>query len=65
MAKYWANLGDILIDYSIEFHGLRMIGGGLTMQPGDGYHRIELRSSLRNEDVVPSCSLKSSVQVLR
>lgn len=65
VAKYWANLGDIFVDYSIEFHGLRMIGGGLTMQPGDGYHRIELRSSLRNEDVVPSCSLKSSVQVLR
>ncbi|XP_033232099.1 tripeptidyl-peptidase 2 isoform X2 [Belonocnema kinseyi] len=65
VAKYWANLGDIIIDYSIEFHGIRVLNGDLTMQAGDGYNRIELRSSLRNEEVVPSCSLKSSVQVLR
>ncbi|KAJ8670647.1 hypothetical protein QAD02_001906 [Eretmocerus hayati] len=65
IAKYWANLGDILIDYTIEFHGIRLINGDLTMQFGDGIHRLELRSSLRNEEVVPNISLKHSVQVLR
>ncbi|XP_043258788.1 tripeptidyl-peptidase 2 isoform X2 [Colletes gigas] len=65
IAKYWASLGDMLIDYSIEFHGIHMINGNLTMQSGDGINRLELRSSLRNEEVVPSVSLKSSVQILK
>ena len=65
IAKYWANLGDMLIDYTIEFHGVRLINGDLTMQSGDGIHRLELRSSLRSEEVVPNISFKHSVQVLR
>lgn len=65
IAKYWANLGDMLIDYTIEFHGLHMINGNLTMQSGDGINRLELRSSLRTEEVVPCVSLKSSVQILK
>ncbi|KAI4503188.1 hypothetical protein M0802_001410 [Mischocyttarus mexicanus] len=65
LAKYWANLGDVSIDYTIEFHGLRIINGNLTMQSGDGINRLELRSSMRIEEVVPSVTLKSSVQVLK
>ncbi|XP_076685935.1 tripeptidyl-peptidase 2-like isoform X2 [Andrena cerasifolii] len=65
VAKYWANLGVMLIDYSIEFHGIHMINGNLTMQSGAGINRLELRSSLRKEEVVPSISLKSSVQILK
>ncbi|XP_018353839.1 PREDICTED: tripeptidyl-peptidase 2 isoform X2 [Trachymyrmex septentrionalis] len=65
IAKYWANLGDMFIDYSIEFHGIHMINGNLTMLSGDGINRLELRSSLRNEEVVPNISLKTSVQVLK
>lgn len=65
VAKYWANLGDIIIDYTIEFHGINILNGNLTMQSGDGIHRIELRSTLRNEDIVPSITLKNIVQVLR
>ncbi|XP_076397926.1 tripeptidyl-peptidase 2 isoform X1 [Megachile rotundata] len=65
VAKYWANIGDMLVDYCIEFHGIHMIDGSLTMQAGDGINRLEVRSSLRNEEVVPSISLKSSVQILK
>lgn len=55
----------MLVDYIIEFHGVRMISGNLTMQSGDGINRLEVRSSLRNEEVVPSICLKSSVQILK
>ncbi|KAH0553976.1 tripeptidyl-peptidase 2 isoform X2 [Cotesia glomerata] len=65
IAKYWANLGEIHVDYSIEFHGIHIVDSNLTMQSGDGIHRMELRSSLRNEDIVPNVTLKSIVQVLR
>lgn len=65
VAKYWANIGDMLVDYCIEFHGIHMIDGSLTMQAGDGINRLEVRSSLRNEEVVPCICLKSSVQILK
>ncbi|XP_050475739.1 tripeptidyl-peptidase 2 isoform X1 [Bombus huntii] len=65
IAKYWANIGDMLVDYFIEFHGVHIINGNLTMQSGDGINRLEVRSSLRNEEVVPSICLKSSVQILK
>lgn len=65
IAKYWANIGEISVDYTIEFHGIRLLNGDLTMQSGDGIHRLEVRSSLRNEEIVPSISLKYTVQVLR
>lgn len=42
-----------------------MISGHLTMQAGDGINRMEVRTSLRYEEIVPFVSLKSSVQVLR
>ncbi|XP_044020581.1 tripeptidyl-peptidase 2 isoform X2 [Aphidius gifuensis] len=65
IAKYWANIGDINIDYSIEFHGINVINGNFIMQSGDGIHKLELRSSLRNEDIVPSITMKNLVQILR
>lgn len=65
LAKYWANLGDMLVDYTIEFHGIQMINGNLTMQSGDGINRLEVRSSIRNEEIVPIITLKSSVQILK
>lgn len=65
IAKYWANIGDMLLDYFIEFHGVHMINGSLTMQSGDGISRLEVRSSLRTEEVVPNICLKSSVQILK
>ncbi|XP_012257165.2 tripeptidyl-peptidase 2 [Athalia rosae] len=65
VAKYWANLGDMALDYCLEFHGVHMTSGSLTMQAGDGINRMEVRTSLRYEEIVPSVSLKSFVQVLR
>lgn len=65
IAKYWANLGEMYVDYTIEFHGIRVVNGDLAMHSADGINRLELKSSLRNEEVVPSISLKSTVQVLR
>lgn len=53
------------IDYSIEFHGIRLISGNVIMQPGDGVNRLELRSSLRNEEIAPVISLKTTVQVVK
>lgn len=65
VAKYWANLGDVPIDYSVSFHGVRPECPAITMQASDGIMSVELQSGLRNEEVAPTISLKNSVQVLR
>lgn len=64
IAKYWANLGDIEIDYSLMFHGIKPDATNLTMQAADGLQQIDLRC-LRLEEISPVITLKSSVQVLK
>ncbi|XP_067010836.2 tripeptidyl-peptidase 2 [Anabrus simplex] len=65
VAKYWANLGDITVDYSLAFHGVKPEAAAITMQAADGILSVELRSGLRCEEVAPTVTLKNTVQVLR
>ncbi|XP_026317866.1 tripeptidyl-peptidase 2 isoform X2 [Hyposmocoma kahamanoa] len=65
IAKYWANLGDLTVDYSIEFHGLKPdCGAKLVMSAADGIRSVLLRS-LRLQDVAPSAQLKYAEPVVR
>ncbi|XP_071441524.1 tripeptidyl-peptidase 2 [Hetaerina americana] len=65
VAKWWASLGKAWLDYSIEFHGLRPEHPVVSMHGGEGIMQVEVRSSLRHEDVAPAVSLKNQVLVLR
>ncbi|KAJ4440491.1 hypothetical protein ANN_08632 [Periplaneta americana] len=65
VAKYWANLGEVTLDYSIAFHGVKPESPNITMQGADGILSIEIRSGLRNEELAPVVTLKNTVQVLR
>ena len=65
VAKYWANLGDVTIDYSIAFHGVKPDSPSITMQGADGIHFIEISSGLRMEEVLPVVTLKNTVLVVR
>jgi len=65
VAKYWASLGNMKVDYKIEFHGCKPDSSAITMLHADGIHSVELSSGLRNEEVAPSIQLKNCVQVLR
>lgn len=64
IAKFWANLGDVELDYSLSLHGIKPDTTCVSMQAVDGLHQIELRC-LRAEEIAPVITLKSSVQVLR
>lgn len=65
LAKFWASLGSMKVDYKIEFHGCRPDQPIVTMVHGDKMHEVVLNSGLRSEEVVPSISLKEVVSVLR
>lgn len=65
VAKYWANLGEMLVDYSVEFHGIKPDSPSVTMHSADGIYSIEISSGLRMEEILPVVSLKNSVLVVR
>ena len=65
VAKYWANLGEVTINYSVAFHGVKPESPAIIMQGADGIMSLELRSGLRSEEVAPVVTLKNTVQVLR
>lgn len=64
IAKYWANIGDIIVDYNIAFHGIKPNQPSITMHAADGIHSVEV-TTLNGEEILPSLVLKNSVQVLR
>jgi tripeptidyl-peptidase-2 len=64
IAKYWANLGDLNLDYSISFHGIKPNQESIMMHAADGIHSLEV-TSLQGEEILPSITLKNSVQILK
>ena len=65
VAKYWANLGEVTLDYSVEFHGVKPERPVITMHGAEGILSLELRSGLRREKISPAITLKNAVQILR
>uniref|UniRef100_A0A1B6LQD6 Tripeptidyl-peptidase 2 n=1 Tax=Graphocephala atropunctata TaxID=36148 RepID=A0A1B6LQD6_9HEMI len=65
IAKYWANLGSMNLNYKVEMHGCRPDSPVVTMVHADGIHGLELYSGLQSEEVSPNIQIKSSVSALR
>ncbi|KAM3958606.1 tripeptidyl-peptidase II [Aphomia sociella] len=65
IAKYWANIGELNVSYSVEFHGLQPdFGGRLVLAAGEGVRAVALRA-LRPQELQPSAQLKYAEPVLR
>ncbi|XP_049882036.1 tripeptidyl-peptidase 2 [Pectinophora gossypiella] len=65
IAKYWANIGTVAVDYSIEFHGIKPdFGPRMVMAAGEGIRAVTL-AALRLEDVQPNAQLKYSEPIVR
>lgn len=64
VGKYWANLGDLEVDYSISLHGIRSDNPCITMLAADGVYNLDIRP-LRSEEILPAVTLKTSVQILK
>ncbi|GBP73480.1 Tripeptidyl-peptidase 2 [Eumeta japonica] len=65
LAKYWANIGDLVVDYSIEFHGIKPdFGTRMTFHGAEGLHAVNV-IPFRMEEVQPSAQIKYNEPVLR
>lgn len=64
IAKYWANLGEANLDYTISFHGVKPSENFITILGANGIHSLDVKS-LQGEEVAPSLNLKYSVQILK
>ncbi|XP_012543904.3 tripeptidyl-peptidase 2 isoform X2 [Bombyx mori] len=65
IAKYWANIGDLSLDYTVEFHGLKPdFGQRLVMSASEGVRSVTL-SAHRLLEVQPNAVLKYSEPVVR
>ncbi|XP_067127626.1 tripeptidyl-peptidase 2 [Centruroides vittatus] len=65
VAKWWANVGNLLISYNISFHGIQPNQQSIVMQGAESIHRIDASSFLRYEEIMPAVTLKSYVTILR
>ncbi|XP_059046932.1 tripeptidyl-peptidase 2 [Achroia grisella] len=65
IAKYWANIGELSVSYTIEFHGLKPdFGSRLVVAAGEGVRAITV-GALRLQEVQPVAQLKYSEPVVR
>lgn len=64
IAKYWANIGDMNLDYTISFNGTKPNQQSITMHAADGIQSIEV-TALQGEEILPQITLKNSVQILK
>ncbi|CAG9855173.1 unnamed protein product [Phyllotreta striolata] len=64
IAKYWANIGESTLDYTLTFCGVKPSQPSITMHAADGIHALEVKT-LQGEDIAPSIILKNSVQIIK
>ncbi|CAH1153592.1 unnamed protein product [Phaedon cochleariae] len=64
IAKYWANLGEANLNYSISFHGVKPNLPSITMHAANGIQSVAVKT-LQGEEISPSINLKYSVQILK
>lgn len=64
VTKYWADLGEVDLNYTISFHGVKPSQPSITMHAANGIHCVEV-TSLQGEEILPNITLKNSVQILK
>ena len=65
IAKWWANLGEVTLNWKISFGGLEPSVDAPCLMSVEGVYRIDVRSHLKQEELAPCISLKQHAQPLR
>ncbi|XP_053618070.1 tripeptidyl-peptidase 2 [Plodia interpunctella] len=65
IAKYWANIGELVVEYSVEFHGLKPdFGARLVVRAAGGLRGARVLA-LRLQELAPSACLRHHDSVAR
>lgn len=65
LAKWWANLGEVSLNYSVTFRGIHVDSKQIVMHAADGIARCNVKATLKHEEISPSVCLKFLAQPLR
>lgn len=65
VAKFWTDLSENTLSYSVSFHGVKPDRQEIIMQATDGIYTMDLHSGPNPEELAPSASLKNVVSVCR
>ncbi|BFZ00765.1 hypothetical protein BsWGS_03804 [Bradybaena similaris] len=65
VAKWWASIGDVVLDINLSFFGSQLTSSTPVMLGGEGIARFNIISPLKTEDLSPSLSVKTAVCPLR
>lgn len=63
-ARWWASLGECAIKRSVTFHGVTPSEKSITLQTSK-VCRVDVKPALREEDILPTVSLKTHAQLVR
>ncbi|KAG1676696.1 Tripeptidyl-peptidase 2 [Nymphon striatum] len=65
LAKWWASIGHVCVNFSIQFSGIIPDQQSIIMHSADSIYRVDVMSHLRCEEISPQVSLKSLVHAVR
>ncbi|CAH3020619.1 unnamed protein product [Porites evermanni] len=63
-ARWWASLGECSIERKVTFHGVTPSENSITLQASK-VCRVDIKATLRDEEISPSVSLKTHAQPVR
>ncbi|XP_067943815.1 tripeptidyl-peptidase 2-like isoform X2 [Watersipora subatra] len=65
LVKYWSDLGQAEVEYSIKFFGVTTLPSPIVMHAGDAVTQVDTISLLRTQTIAPSVTLTHLVQTIR
>lgn len=64
VALFWNRISSALVDWSLDFHGLKPTAPEIVYQEGDAYYRVDVDAGARSEFLQPSVTVSGSFVVL-
>ena len=65
LAKFWSSLGEMTLNYSIQFAGCRPNPTELVMHHANGLYPFEVKPGWQSEEIEVEAQLKNNVMVLK
>lgn len=65
LAKYWSSSSNIKISYKLQFHGVTPVTRNISMYHGMGLQSVTLKPGIKNEEILPTVSLKHLITILK